>query len=192
MNKYLRKSITLVFVSSFIFLSGCGKEVFEDRRMSSQKDQGIELEYRIYNVALVDSGYNWFSEYLGDFISSLNEVDYKLNPKIVEKKIQDVETKKDQINGIDIKSVRKMMSKVEKNISEKEVNDPEFHNMMIENKSNVENNIKYMDKILDLIKSGLKLGLDGEYSKEDLQKINSIQSDIIEINDKNIKYQNQR
>lgn len=192
MNKYLRKSITLVFVSSFIFLSGCGKEVFEDRRMSSQKDQGIELEYRIYNVALVDSGYNWFSEYLGDFISSLNEVDYKLNPKIVEKKIQDVETKKDQINGIDIKSVRKMMSKVEKNISEKEVNDPEFHNMMIENKSNVENNIKYMDKILDLIKSGLKLGLDGEYSKEDLQKINSIQSDIIEINDKNIKYQNQK
>lgn len=192
MNKYLRKSITLVFVSSFIFLSGCGKEVFEDRRMSSQKDQGIELEYRIYNVALVDSGYNWFSEYLGDFISSLNEVDYKLNPKIVEKKIQDVETKKDQINGIDIKSVRKMMSKVEKNISEKEVNDPEFYNMMIENKSNVENNIKYMDKILDLIKSGLKLGLDGEYSKEDLQKINSIQSDIIEINDKNIKYQNQR
>lgn len=192
MNKYLRKSLTLVFISSFIFLSGCGKEVFEDRRMSSQKDQGIELEYRIYNVALIDSGYNWYSEYLGNFISSLSEVDYKLNPKIVEKKIKDVETKKDQISSIDAKSVSKMMSKVEKKMSEKEVNDPEFHNMMMENKSNIKNNIKYMDKILDLIKSGLELGLDGEYSKEDLQKINSIQLDIIKINDKNIKYQIRR
>lgn len=180
-----KKLIALIFVASTI-LTGCKDEVTEDQRMGDSNKRELKIEYNMYTKNMVDSGYNWYSEYVNDFIDSLKDDGYKVDPKAVEEQIKKVEIKKEEISKINTKNVKKALDIIGDDLSKTEEDDKKFEKDINTSKKNIDENRETMEKMLVSIEDALKLGLDGSYSTEDLSKIKNTQINLIKTYDERL------
>ncbi|WP_101772868.1 hypothetical protein [Peptostreptococcus faecalis] len=178
---------TLVLLSS-VALAGCKQEeVYEDQRMSSSSDKEMKVEYNIYNEGIIDSGYNWYSNYVNSFISSIKDSGYSVDKSAVEDQVEKVNRKYKEISEINPQKVKSAIDKTEKDLSKNDSSDKTYKDEMKKSKSKIENNIDTMKNILSDIENALKLGEDGKYDEFDLKKLEELQVQIIKIYDEKLK-----
>lgn len=187
--KYNTLFLLIIFVSINVFLSGCAEEVHQDQRMNNGVQKENEIEYLIYNTALIDSGYNWYSEFLGEYILSLKNNDYQVSKKSVEEQLNKLNIKYEEVSNIDIEKVKLTMEYNKKELSKKEIEDDAYFEQVKNNESNIKGNIYNMKDILSFIRKGLELGIDGKYDENDLKEIYDIQKKTIDIYTNQIKLQ---
>lgn len=178
--------LVLIIISTFI-LSSCGEKVYEDQRMGNVEDKKLKLEYNIYNAAIIDSGYNWYTNYLNNFISSIKDEGYKVNNKIVRSQLEKVKVKKNEIDTLDQKMIKGAIDLIGKDLSKNELDDKEYKKEISFSKSRVEKNILVLKNMLESIENGIKLGEDGSYNESDLKIIKEIQIHLINEYDKKLK-----
>lgn len=183
------KLIALIMITSTL-LAGCKDKVYEDKRMGDANERAMKVEYNIYARNITDSGYNWYSDYIDSFVEPLNENGYKVEPSLVEKQIEKVEEKKNEVSNINSEKVKKALDKIALDISKKEKNDKSFSDGITSSKNKIDRNKKLMESMLDSIEDSLKLGMDGSYSNEDLSKIKNTQINLIKIYDEKLRDNN--
>ncbi|SFE45622.1 hypothetical protein [Peptostreptococcus sp. D1] len=191
MKKINKKSfflfISLLLISGY--LTGCAEEVYQDQRMNTGSNKENEIEYSIYNNGLLNSGYNWYSEFLGEFLIAIKDNNYKVSGKVVSNQIDKLEIKIEEIKNIKVSKVIEQMEFNKEELSKKDKNDNAYFERVKNNEKNIESNIQKMIEILSNIKTGLQLGKDGQYDGDDLKQIEEIQKKTIEIFDNEIKMQ---
>ncbi len=180
-----KKLLALVFVTS-IALTGCKDKVYEDQRMGDSNKREAKMEYNMYTRNIADSGYNWYSRYVNDFVSSLKDNEYKVEAEAVKEQISKVEIKRKEIEHIDEMHVKKALDIISKDLSVKEKNDKKFKKEIKKSKENVEKNKETMEKMLVSIEKALELGLDGSYDRNDLSKIKNTQVNLIKTYDEKL------
>lgn len=180
-----KKLLALVFVASVV-LTGCKDKVYEDQRMGDSNKREVKMEYNMYTRNMADSGYNWYTRYINDFIDSLKDKEYKVDPEAVKEQIKKVEIKREEISHINVKNAKKALDIISDDLSVKEKDDKKFEKGIDKSKDNIEKNKKTMDEMLVSIEDALKLGLDGSYSTEDLSKIKNTQINLIKTYDEKI------
>ncbi len=179
------KVLALLFATSVV-LTGCKDKVYEDRRMIDSNKREVKMEYNMYSQNIVDSAYNWYSRYVNDFIESLEDKNYKVDPQVVKEQIKKVQIKKAEISHINVKNAQKALDIVEKDLAVKEKDDKAFKKRIAESKKDIEKNKKTMEEMLTSIEDALKLGLDGSYSKDDLSKLEETQISLIKTYDEKL------
>lgn len=184
-----KKLFALIFVASIV-MTGCNDKVYEDQRMGDANKREVKMEYNIYTRNILDSGYNWYSTYVNDFIEPLKENGYKVSSADVRSQIEKVEMKKKEIENIKTKSVEDALDIVSDDLAKKEKDDKKFEKDIDTSKKNINENKKTMVSMLDSIEDVLKLGLDGSYSPEDLAKIKELQISLIKTYDERLKNNN--
>ncbi|MDY5435399.1 hypothetical protein [Peptostreptococcus porci] len=188
MKKINKKSFFLL-LSIFLmsrYLTGCAEEVYQDQRMNTGSNKENEIEYSIYNNGLLNSGYNWYSEFLGDFLIAIKDNNYKVSEKVVSNQIDKIEIKIEEIKNIKVSKVIEQMEFNKDELSKKDKNDKAYFERVKNNEKNIESNMQNMVEILSNIKTGLELGKDGQYDENDLMQIKEIQKKTIEIFDNEI------
>ncbi|MDY4127459.1 hypothetical protein [Peptostreptococcus porci] len=188
MKKINKKSFFLL-LSIFLmsgYLTGCAEEVYQDQRMNTGSNKENEIEYSIYNNGLLNSGYNWYSEFLGDFLIAIKDNNYKVSEKVVSNQIDKIEIKIEEIKNIKVSKVIEQMEFNKDELSKKDKNDKAYFERVKNNEKNIESNMQNMVEILSNIKTGLELGKDGQYDENDLKQIKEIQKKTIEIFDNEI------
>lgn len=168
------------------YLTGCAEEVYQDQRMNTGSNKENEIEYSIYNNGLLNSGYNWYSEFLGDFLIAIKDNNYKVSEKVVSNQIDKIEIKIEEIKNIKVSKVIEQMEFNKDELSKKDKNDKAYFERVKNNEKNIESNMQNMVEILSNIKTGLELGKDGQYDENDLKQIKEIQRKTIEIFDNEI------
>lgn len=188
MKKINKKSFFLLLSVLFIsgYLTGCAEEVYQDQRMDTGSNKENEIEYSIYNNGLLNSGYNWYSEFLGDFLIAIKDNNYKVSEKVVSNQIDKIEIKIEEIKNIKVSKVIEQMEFNKDELSKKDKNDKAYFERVKNNEKNIESNMQNMVEILSNIKTGLELGKDGQYDENDLMQIKEIQKKTIEIFDNEI------
>lgn len=188
MKKINKKSFFLLLSVLFIsgYLTGCAEEVYQDQRMNTGSNKENEIEYSIYNNGLLNSGYNWYSEFLGDFLIAIKDNNYKVSEKVVSNQIDKIEIKIEEIKNIKVSKVIEQMEFNKDELSKKDKNDKAYFERVKNNEKNIESNMQNMVEILSNIKTGLELGKDGQYDENDLMQIKEIQKKTIEIFDNEI------
>ena len=188
MKKINKKSFFLLLSVLFIsgYLTGCAEEVYKDQRMNTGSNKENEIEYSIYNNGLLNSGYNWYSEFLGDFLIAIKDNNYKVSEKVVSNQIDKIEIKIEEIKNIKVSKVIEQMEFNKDELSKKDKNDKAYFERVKNNEKNIESNMQKMIEILSNIKTGLELGKDGQYDENDLKQIKEIQKKTIEIFDNEI------
>lgn len=191
MKKINKKSFFLLLSVLFIsgYLTGCAEEVYQDQRMNTGSNKENEIEYSIYNNGLLNSGYNWYSEFLGEFLIATKDNNYKVSEKVVSNQIDKLEIKIEEIKNIKASKVIEQMEFNKEELSKKDKNDKAYFERVKNNEKNIEINMQKMIEILSNIKTGLELGKDGQYDENDLKQIEEIQKKTIEIFDNEIKMQ---
>lgn len=191
MKKINKKSFFLLLSVLFIsgYLTGCAEEVYQDQRMNTGSNKENEIEYSIYNNGLLNSGYNWYSEFLGEFLIATKDNNYKVSEKVVSNQIDKLEIKIEEIKNIKASKVIEQMEFNKEELSKKDKNDKAYFERVKNNEKNIESNMQKMIEILSNIKTGLELGKDGQYDENDLKQIEEIQKKTIEIFDNEIKMQ---
>lgn len=191
MKKINKKSFFLLLSVLFIsgYLTGCAEEVYQDQRMNTGSNKENEIEYSIYNNGLLNSGYNWYSEFLGEFLIAIKDNNYKVSEKVVSNQIDKLEIKIEEIKNIKVSKVIEQMEFNKEELSKKDKNDKAYFERVKINEKNIESNMQKMIEILSNIKTGLELGKDGQYDENDLKQIEEIQKKTIEIFDNEIKMQ---
>lgn len=191
MKKINKKSFFLLLSVLFIsgYLTGCAEEVYQDQRMNTGSNKENEIEYSIYNNGLLNSGYNWYSEFLGEFLIAIKDNNYKVSEKVVSNQIDKLEIKIEEIKNIKASKVIEQMEFNKEELSKKDKNDKAYFERVKNNEKNIESNMQKMIEILSNIKTGLELGKDGQYDENDLKQIEEIQKKTIEIFDNEIKMQ---
>lgn len=191
MKKINKKSFFLLLSVLFIsgYLTGCAEEVYQDQRMNTGSNKENEIEYSIYNNGLLNSGYNWYSEFLGEFLIAIKDNNYKVSEKVVSNQIDKLEIKIEEIKNIKASKVIEQMEFNKEELSKKDKNDKAYFERVKINEKNIESNMQKMIEILSNIKTGLELGKDGQYDENDLKQIEEIQKKTIEIFDNEIKMQ---
>lgn len=191
MKKINKKSFFLLLSVLFIsgYLTGCAEEVYQDQRMNTGSNKENEIEYSIYNNGLLNSGYNWYSEFLGEFLIAIKDNNYKVSEKVVSNQIDKLEIKIEEIKNIKVSKVIEQMEFNKEELSKKDKNDKDYFERVENNEKNIESNMQKMIEILSNIKTGLELGKDGQYDENDLKQIEEIQKKTIEIFDNEIKMQ---
>lgn len=191
MKKINKKSFFLLLSVLFIsgYLTGCAEEVYQDQRMNTGSNKENEIEYSIYNNGLLNSGYNWYSEFLGEFLIAIKDNNYKVSEKVVSNQIDKLEIKIEEIKNIKASKVIEQMEFNKEELSKKDKNDKAYFERVKNNEKNIESNMQKMIEILSNIKTGLELGKDGQYDENDLKQIEEIQKKTIEIFDNEIKIQ---
>lgn len=191
MKKINKKSFFLLLSIFLIsgYLTGCAEEVYQDQRMNTGSNKENEIEYSIYNNGLLNSGYNWYSEFLGDFLIAIKDNNYKVSEKVVSNQIDKLEIKIEEIKNIKVSKVIEQMEFNKEELSKKDKNDKAYFERVKNNEKNIESNMQKMIEILSNIKTGLELGKDGQYDENDLKQIEEIQKKTIEIFDNEIKIQ---
>lgn len=191
MKKINKKSFFLLLSVLFIsgYLTGCAEEVYQDQRMNTGSNKENEIEYSIYNNGLLNSGYNWYSEFLGEFLIAIKDNNYKVSEKVVSNQIDKLEIKIEEIKNIKASKVIEQMEFNKEELSKKDKNDKAYFERVTNNEKNIESNMQKMIEILSNIKTGLELGKDGQYDENDLKQIEEIQKKTIEIFDNEIKMQ---
>lgn len=191
MKKINKKSFFLLLSVLFIsgYLTGCAEEVYQDQRMNTGSNKENEIEYSIYNNGLLNSGYNWYSEFLGEFLIAIKDNNYKVSEKVVSNQIDKLEIKIEEIKNIKVSKVIEQMEFNKEELSKKDKNDKAYFERVKNNEKNIESNMQKMIEILSNIKTGLELGKDGQYDENDLKQIEEIQKKTIEIFDNEIKMQ---
>lgn len=191
MKKINKKSFFLLLSVLFIsgYLTGCAEEVYQDQRMNTGSNKENEIEYSIYNNGLLNSGYNWYSEFLGEFLIAIKDNNYKVSEKVVSNQIDKLEIKIEEIKNIKVSKVIEQMEFNKEELSKKDKNDKAYFERVENNEKNIESNMQKMIEILSNIKTGLELGKDGQYDENDLKQIEEIQKKTIEIFDNEIKMQ---
>lgn len=191
MKKINKKSFFLLLSVLFIsgYLTGCAEEVYQDQRMNTGSNKENEIEYSIYNNGLLNSGYNWYSEFLGEFLITIKDNNYKVSEKVVSNQIDKLEIKIEEIKNIKASKVIEQMEFNKEELSKKDKNDKAYFERVKNNEKNIESNMQKMIEILSNIKTGLELGKDGQYDENDLKQIEEIQKKTIEIFDNEIKMQ---
>ena len=191
MKKINKKSFFLLLSVLFIsgYLTGCAEEVYKDQRMNTGSNKENEIEYSIYNNGLLNSGYNWYSEFLGEFLIAIKDNNYKVSEKVVSNQIDKLEIKIEEIKNIKVSKVIEQMEFNKEELSKKDKNDKAYFERVENNEKNIESNMQKMIEILSNIKTGLELGKDGQYDENDLKQIEEIQKKTIEIFDNEIKMQ---
>ena len=188
MKKINKKSFFLL-LSIFLmsgYLTGCAEEVYQDQRMNTGSNKENEIEYSIYNNGLLNSGYNWYSEFLGEFLIAIKDNNYKVSEKVVSNQIDKLEIKIEEIKNIKVSKVIEQMEFNKEELSKKDKNDKAYFERVKNNEKNIESNMQKMIEILSNIKTGLELGKDGQYDENDLKQIKEIQKKTIEIFDNEI------
>ncbi|MDY4560954.1 MAG: hypothetical protein SO435_04495 [Peptostreptococcus porci] len=188
MKKINKKSFFLLLSIILIsgYLTGCAEEVYQDQRMNTGSNKENEIEYSIYNNGLLNSGYNWYSEFLGDFLIAIKDNNYKVSEKVVSNQIDKIEIKIEEIKNIKVSKVIEQMEFNKDELSKKDKNDKAYFERVKNNEKNIESNMQNMVEILSNIKTGLELGKDGQYDENDLKQIKEIQKKTIEIFDNEI------
>ncbi|MDD7182818.1 hypothetical protein FYJ71_03650 [Peptostreptococcus anaerobius] len=188
MKKINKKSFFLLLSIILIsgYLTGCAEEVYQDQRMNTGSNKENEIEYSIYNNGLLNSGYNWYSEFLGDFLIAIKDNNYKVSEKVVSNQIDKIEIKIEEIKNIKVSKVIEQMEFNKDELSKKDKNDKAYFERVKNNEKNIESNMQNMVEILSNIKTGLELGKDGQYDENDLMQIKEIQKKTIEIFDNEI------
>lgn len=188
MKKINKKSFFLLLSIFLIsgYLTGCAEEVYQDQRMNTGSNKENEIEYSIYNNGLLNSGYNWYSEFLGDFLIAIKDNNYKVSEKVVSNQIDKIEIKIEEIKNIKVSKVIEQMEFNKDELSKKDKNDKAYFERVKNNEKNIESNMQNMVEILSNIKTGLELGKDGQYDENDLKQIEEIQKKTIEIFDNEI------
>ncbi|MDY2794010.1 MAG: hypothetical protein SPG13_04560 [Peptostreptococcus porci] len=188
MKKINKKSFFLLLSIFLIsgYLTGCAEEVYQDQRMNTGSNKENEIEYSIYNNGLLNSGYNWYSEFLGDFLIAIKDNNYKVSEKVVSNQIDKIEIKIEEIKNIKVSKVIEQMEFNKDELSKKDKNDKAYFERVKNNEKNIESNMQNMVEILSNIKTGLELGKDGQYDENDLKQIKEIQKKTIEIFDNEI------
>ena len=191
MKKINKKSFFLLLSVLFIsgYLTGCAEEVYKDQRMNTGSNKENEIEYSIYNNGLLNSGYNWYSEFLGEFLIAIKDNNYKVSEKVVSNQIDKLEIKIEEIKNIKASKIIEQMEFNKEELSKKDKNDKAYFERVKNNEKNIESNMQKMIEILSNIKTGLELGKDGQYDENDLKQIEEIQKKTIEIFDNEIKMQ---
>ena len=180
-----KKLLALVFVASVV-LTGCKDKVYEDQRMGDSNKREVKMEYNMYTRNIADSGYNWYSTYINDFVTPLKDSEYKVDPAAVKEQIKKVEMKRSEIEHINADHAKKALDIISDDLSIKEKNDKKFKKEIEKSKEDIEKNKKTMDNMLISIENALKLGLDGSYSTEDLSKIKDTQVNLIKTYDEKL------
>lgn len=183
----MKKIIVLLVCFSTVMLSGCkNEEVTEDQRMADTRKVVATKEYNRYIENILDSGFNWYSQYVNTFLESIKPHNYSVDAQSVKLQLSKVEQKLNEVKNINVSSVKKAYDDTAKDLTKNDT-DKEFIDSIEKDKAEIETNKKNMVSILKMIDENLKLGLDGSYSKEDLDKISKSQTKIIEIFDTKIK-----
>lgn len=176
----------LGLVLAISFTTGCDKEeVYEDQRMKNSSERVLKEEFNAYNTNLIASGYNFYSNYIGDLVESLDE-DSKVDPEMVRECMRKVDIKREEIKNIDNKKVKEAMDIIAEDLSKNDDEDKNFDKQLKLNKDKVAQNKKNMLYILDKIDKGLSLGLDGDFSKEDKKQLSLLESNIISVYNRKI------
>lgn len=93
------KLLALILITSTL-LAGCKEKVYEDQRMGDSRKRAMKIEYNIYTANIIDSGYNWYSNFVNEFLESIKDSDYKVDPSFVESQIKKLEIKKKEVSDI--------------------------------------------------------------------------------------------
>lgn len=180
-----KKLLALVFVASLV-LTGCKDKVYEDQRMGDSNKREVKMEYNMYTKNIADSGYNWYSTYINDFVTSLKDNEYKVDTESVKDQIKKVEIKREEIDHINADHAKKALDIISDDLSINEKDDKKFKKDIEKSKEDIEKNKKTMYNMLISIEEVLKLGLDGSYSAEDLSKIKDTQVNLIKTYDEKL------
>lgn len=180
------KLLAMILITSTL-LAGCKEKVYEDQRMGDSRERSMKIEYNIYTANIIDSGYNWYSSFVNEFLESIKDNEYKVNPAFVESQINKVQIKKKEVSDINTTYVKNAINKVSEDISKGEKNDKNFKNKIKFSKENINKNKETMEDMLVAIEDALKLGLDGSYNEDDLSKIRDLQVNLIKTYDEKLR-----
>ncbi|MEG0249777.1 MAG: hypothetical protein RR561_03890 [Peptostreptococcus sp.] len=183
------KLLALILITSTL-LVGCKEKVYEDQRMGDSRERSMKIEYNIYTANIIDSGYNWYSNFVNEFLESIKDRDYKVDPSFVNSQIKKVEIKKKEVSDINTTYVKNAINKVSEDISKGEKNDKKFKKTIKSSKENINKNKDTMENMLVSIEDALKLGLDGSYNEEDLSKMKDLQINLIKTYDEKLRDNN--
>ncbi len=183
------KLLALILITSTL-LAGCKEKVYEDQRMGDSRKRAMKIEYNIYTANIIDSGYNWYSNFVNEFLESIKDSDYKVDPSFVESQIKKLEIKKKEVSDINTVYVKNAIENISEDISKGEKNDNIFKKKIKLSKENINKNKETMKNMLTSIEDALKLGLDGSYSEEDLAKIKDLQINLIKTYDEKLRDNN--
>lgn len=180
------KKIVFLLVFATSLLAGCGEKINREQYMVSSDTKSYKVEYEFYNNSVLDSGYNWYNNYIANFVQPLRDRSYKIENQKVKEQIRLVDNKIKEVDGIDHKKVIKAVDLVAKDQSKNNIGDKNYENKIKTSKNNVSRNINTMVKMLRSIEDGLKLGLDGSFDDADRAKLDAIQKELIGVYDKEL------
>ncbi|WAW15762.1 hypothetical protein [Peptostreptococcus equinus] len=183
----MKKIVALLLCTSAIFTSACGSKVRENQKFKDADVKKVKLEYQIYNKDVIDSQFTWYSEYIIDFVESSRVNNYMVDKAKLDAQIQIVDAKLDELKNLNKDYIKKSIDLDAKHNLKNNEEDTVYKNRIKEDKKNIANNINQMEKILNLVKSGLELGKDGTFDQSDQNKLKESQKEIIRIYDNNIK-----
>lgn len=179
------KSILVLSISIFI-LSGCTQDVYQDNRMSNSSVNKLKLEYNMYNSDIIDSGYTWYDNFVYSFLEGIQDNGYKVDKETIDLQIVKIRVKKREVKTLDTNNIKNGIIKIAEESYKKE-NYKDYKKIVEFKTARVNSNKKEMINILGQLESALKLGYDGEYSKEDLSRISDIQKNIIKLYSEKLK-----
>lgn len=171
------KKIIVLFAVMTLMLSGCGKK--EENASEALTEERIK-EIAEVNDTFTDLRFESELEWYNDFITPIKESNWKMPKEEIESILEFVKEKREEVNSIDNKEINEYLEYRYQELS-KEEEDKELREKIDNEEKKIPTALKGMNEILDIIENDVKLGLDGTFSSEEINKIENSFNNVIKI-----------
>ena len=173
------KRILLVFAMMALVLSGCGNKEKENNESEALTEERIKIITET-NDTFTDLRLESEIEWYNDFITPIKESNWKMSKSELESIIKEVNEKRDELNSIDEKEIKQYLEYKYDEFAETG-EDPELKEKMEKEATKVPTALEGMNEVLNTIEDDIKLGMDGSFSSEDINKVEDSFNKIMKI-----------